>query len=76
MQCINLPVGSFLITCAWLNLTSYLTQLPNMGLYIVMFEEILKTVSKMGLLLAILIVAFGLGFHIMLSHQVGQVGFT
>ena len=35
-----------------------------------MFLEIFKTVAKLGLLLLIFIIAFGLGFHIMLSDQV------
>merc|ERR1711936_159991 len=34
-----------------------------------MFIEILKTVAKLGILLLIFIIAFGLGFHIMLSEQ-------
>ena len=37
-----------------------------------MFLEILKTVAKLGLLLLIFIIAFGLGFHIMLSEQVQE----
>ena len=72
-QCWSLPIGSFLITCSWLNLTSYLTQLPiELGIFIVMFLEIFKTVAKLGLLLLIFIIAFGLGFHIMLSEQVSS----
>ena len=60
-----------MITCSWLNLSSYLTQLPiELGIFIVMFLEIFKTVAKLGLLLLIFIIAFGLGFHIMLSEQV------
>ena len=70
-KCLSLPIGSFLITCSWLNLSSYLTQLPiELGIFIVMFLEIFKTVAKLGLLLLIFIIAFGLGFHIMLSEQV------
>lgn len=69
-KCLSLPIGSFLITCSWLNLSSYLTQLPiELGIFIVMFLEIFKTVAKLGLLLLIFIIAFGLGFHIMLSEQ-------
>ena len=34
-----------------------------------MFTEILVEVSKLALLLAIFIVAFGLGFHILLSKN-------
>ena len=69
-DCWSLPLGSLLVTCAWLNLTSYLTQLPfEIGIYIVMFLEILRTVAKLGLLLLIFIVAFGLGFHIVLHND-------
>ena len=59
-----------MVTISWLNLTSFLTQIPKLGIYIVMFLEILRTVLKLGLLLAIFIIAFGLGFHVMLYNQV------
>ena len=35
-----------------------------------MFREVLFEVSKLALLLPILLIAFGFGFHIMLSEQV------
>ena len=70
--CSVLPMfGSILITCSWLHLSSYLTQLPiEIGIFVVMFREIFKTIAKLGLLLLIFIIAFGLGFHIMLNDQV------
>ena len=65
------PFGSFLVVCSWLNLTSFLTQLPlDTGLHIVMFTKILRTVAELGLLFFIFIVAFGLGFHIILHNEV------
>ena len=64
-------IGSIVITCSWLHLSSYLTQLPiELGIFVVMFWDIFKTIAKLGLLLLIFIIAFGLGFHIMLSEQV------
>ena len=65
------PLGSFLVVCSWLNLSSFLTQLPlEIGLHIVMFTKILWTVANLGLLFFIFIVAFGLGFHIILHNEV------
>ena len=69
-KCWRLPVGSFLVTCSWLNLPTYLTPFPVIGIYIVMFYQVLKTVMKLGFLMAIFIIAFGFGFHIMLYYQV------
>ena len=64
-------IGSIVITCSWLYLSSYLTQLPTeLGIFVMMFWDIFKTIAKLGLLLLIFIIAFGLGFHIMLSEQV------
>lgn len=64
-----MPIGSFLLTCSWLNLLSYFRQWPLLGIYIIMFTEVLKTVAKFMVILVIFIVAFGLGFHIMLSDR-------
>ena len=64
-----MPIGSFLLTCSWLNLLSYFRQWPLLGIYIIMFTEVLKTVAKFMIILVIFIIAFGLGFHIMLSDS-------
>ena len=66
-----MPYAAALITTSWINLTTYLKQLPfSLGIFFVMFTEILITVGKLGFLVVIFLVAFGLGFHILLSEKV------
>ena len=61
-----MPFGSFLLTASWLNLTTYLKRLPWIGMFFVMFKTVFFTVFKLALLVSVLLVAFGLGFHVML----------
>ena len=69
---------TILITVAWLNLLSYLRQFWNLGIYIIMFVEILKTFTQFAVIFAIFIIAFGFGFHFLLINQTsfGQVRYT
>ena len=71
LKCWQWPVGSFLLTCSWLNLLVYFRQLPFFGIFIIMFTDILKTISKFSVVLLVFIIAFGLGFHIVFVNQVG-----
>jgi len=66
-QCWNIPVGSFLLTCSWLNLTSYGSQMPFLGIYILMLRQIVETILKLSTLIVIFLIAFGLGFHVIFS---------
>jgi len=54
---------------AWLNLLGDVRQLPFLGIYVIMFFDILKTFMQFGLVFVIFIVAFGLGFHLLLIKQ-------
>ncbi|CAG0881691.1 unnamed protein product [Darwinula stevensoni] len=51
---------------AWFNLLLYLQRFDQVGIYVVMFLEILNTLLKVMLLFSILIVAFGFAFYILL----------
>ena len=70
LQCWNIPVGSLLVTCSWLNLTSYGSQMPFLGIYILMLQQIVSTILKLSTLIIIFIIAFGLGFHVILNKIV------
>lgn len=69
---------TILITVAWLNLLSYLRQFWNLGVYIIMFIEILKTFTQFAVIFVIFIIAFGFGFHFLLINQTSfeQVRYT
>ncbi len=55
---------------AWMNLLSVIRQLPVFGIYVIMFTDILKTFFQFAIVFVIFIIAFGLGFHILLENQV------
>jgi hypothetical protein len=63
-------MGAITITLAWLNLLGTVRQLPIIGIYVIMFYDILKTFFRFAIFFIVFIVAFGLGFHILLQNQV------
>ena len=64
------------LTLAWLNLLGDVRQLPFLGIYVIMFFDILKTFMQFGLVFVIFIVAFGLGFHLLLIDQVNVIKYS
>lgn len=52
---------------SWLNLLLLLQRFDQVGIYVVMFLEILQTLIKVLMVFSILIIAFGLAFYILLS---------
>lgn len=53
---------------SWFNLLLLLQRFDQVGIYVVMFLEILQTLIKVLMVFSILIVAFGLAFFILLSN--------
>ena len=54
------------VVLAWLNLLGDIRQLPFLGIYVIMFFDILKTFFRFVGVFIVFIVAFGLGFHALL----------
>jgi len=54
------------IVLAWLNLLGDIRQLPFLGIYVIMFFDILNTFLKFVGVFIVFIVAFALGFHTLL----------
>lgn len=52
---------------SWFNLLLLLQRFDQVGIYVVMFLEILQTLLKVLMVFSILIIAFGLSFYILLS---------
>ena len=73
-QCWQWPVGSFLVTVAWLNFLKNFRYVPYFGIFILMINYIIHTVAKFAVILVIFIVAFALGFHILFINQVLNYG--
>lgn len=72
--------ASLAVFLSWFNLLLYLQRFDQIGIYVVMFLEILQTLIKVLLVFSILIIAFGLSFFILLSKvsdpQPNHLSFT
>ncbi|XP_063219628.1 transient receptor potential cation channel subfamily A member 1 isoform X1 [Bacillus rossius redtenbacheri] len=65
---LQLACASLTVFLCWFNLLLYLQRFDQVGIYVVMFLEILQTLIKVLLVFSILIIAFGLAFYILLSR--------
>ncbi|CAK1554642.1 unnamed protein product [Leptosia nina] len=70
----NLQYSAASITMflSWFELLLLLQRFDQIGIYVVMFLEILQTLIKVLMVFSILIIAFGLSFYVLLS----KVGYT
>ncbi|XP_048242568.1 serine/threonine-protein phosphatase 6 regulatory ankyrin repeat subunit B-like isoform X4 [Haliotis rufescens] len=64
-------LGAFAVFFAWIDLVLYLKAFTSLGLYVIMFQLVCWTFLKVFLVFFSLILAFSLGFHILLQNQVG-----
>lgn len=60
--------ASLTVFLSWFNLLLHLQRFDQIGIYVVMFLEILQTLIKVLIVFSILIIAFGLAFFILLSN--------
>lgn len=67
VQPIQYSCASLTVFLSWFNLLLLLQRFDQVGIYVVMFLEILQTLIKVLLVFSILIIAFGLAFYILLS---------
>ncbi|XP_049946410.1 transient receptor potential cation channel subfamily A member 1 [Schistocerca serialis cubense] len=65
---LQLSCASVTVFLSWFNLLLYLQRFDQVGIYVVMFLEILQTLIKVLIVFSILIIAFGLAFYILLSE--------
>lgn len=65
---LQFSAASITIFLSWLNLLLLLQRFDQVGIYVVMFLEILQTLIKVLMVFSILIIAFGLAFYILLSR--------
>ena len=65
-------MGAITLVLSWLNLLRDIRQLPFLGIYVIMFFDILKTFVKFSVVFSIFIIAFGLGFHTLIVPQQGE----
>eukprot|EP00095_Tigriopus_kingsejongensis_P005747 maker-scaffold28_size608977-snap-gene-2.12 protein:Tk05747 transcript:maker-scaffold28_size608977-snap-gene-2.12-mRNA-1 annotation:"transient receptor potential cation channel subfamily a member 1-like protein" len=62
-------VGAFSITMTWLNLLSNVRKFPFLGIYVVMFTDVLQTFLRFSIICTLFIIAFSLGFHALMLEQ-------
>ncbi|OQR75975.1 transient receptor potential cation channel subfamily A member 1-like [Tropilaelaps mercedesae] len=61
-------VAALAVFLAWFNYLLFLQRFNRVGLYVVMFLEILSTLLRVVMVFSVLIIAFGLSFHILLAR--------
>lgn len=71
----QIPCSAVAVFLAWFNFLISLQRFDLVGIYVVMFLEILNTLLKVLLLFSILIFAFGFAFHILMIGG-NQLAFT
>lgn len=59
--------ASITVFLSWFELLLLLQRFDQVGIYVVMFLEILQTLIKVLMVFSILIIAFGMAFYILLS---------
>lgn len=65
---VQFSCASLAVFLSWFNLLLLLQRFDQVGIYVVMFLEILQTLIKVLMVFSILIIAFGLAFYILLSR--------
>ena len=62
-------VGAITITLSWINLLIQMRLLYGIGIYIIIFKDVILTFLKISIIFVILLVGFAFSFHILLSHR-------
>ena len=69
-------LGALCIFMSWINFILFLSQQPTVGIYVVMFQDIIKTFLRMFPMTILLILAFGQPFFMLLSTVITSVSIT
>lgn len=57
---------------SWLNLLSNVRKFPVLGIYVVMFTDVLQTFLRFSIICALFVIAFSLGFYALFAEQVSK----
>ena len=60
-------LGAMCIFLSWINFILFLSEQPGLGIYVVMFQDILKTFIYIVPMAVLLVLAFGQPFYMLLS---------
>ncbi|XP_033842208.1 transient receptor potential cation channel subfamily A member 1b [Periophthalmus magnuspinnatus] len=62
-------VGAVAVLSSWVGFLLYLQRFEDVGIYVVMFGEIMKTLVRIVMVFLYLVLAFGLVFHALMLNQ-------
>ncbi|GIY72668.1 transient receptor potential cation channel subfamily A member 1 homolog [Caerostris darwini] len=62
-------LGALSIFCAWMVLLMFISKFPFLGIYVIMFFQILSTFINFSFVFFLFVVAFALGFYALLQNQ-------
>uniref|UniRef100_A0AAQ6IBK3 Ion transport domain-containing protein n=1 Tax=Anabas testudineus TaxID=64144 RepID=A0AAQ6IBK3_ANATE len=68
--------GAIAVLNSWVGFLLYLQRFEGVGIYVVMFGEIMKTLVRIVMLFVYLMLAFGLAFHALMLNQVDKRPFV
>ena len=57
--------GALAVFFGWINMITYIKLVPRIGVYVLMFQNVIYSFLKIFLLGLLLIVAFGLAFYML-----------
>ncbi|XP_070189214.1 transient receptor potential cation channel subfamily A member 1 homolog [Littorina saxatilis] len=63
-------IGAVSVFLAWINLVLFIQKFPQLGIYVVMFADVLNTFARFFVVFFLFIVAFALAFYVLLQEQV------
>ena len=61
-------VGAFTITLAWINLLNYMRQIPHIGTYVIILNDIFYTFFSFVIVFAVFVLGFTFGFYTLLGE--------
>ncbi len=67
-------LGALCIFLSWINFVLFMSKEPTFGIYVIMFQEVLKTFLKTIPMSTLLIFAFGQPFYMLLSPVIVENG--
>ena len=65
-------LGAFAVTISWVNLLTNVRKFPFLGIYVLMISDVLKTFTKVFIVILIIVMGFSFGFHCLLAEQVSS----
>ena len=68
-SCTHWQISALTMILAWINLLFHMRLMNRIGQYVILFQEILVSFFTVFLVIFILLVGFGLSFHMLLSHR-------